>query len=168
MPNTFMAAACPAQAPGTVSPHWGHIDPSVAQPTASWQTNQQFIGMLNAYRPSGGLARAQEVAAKCQSSMGTSTHTLAHWMVKRKVICFEWQSRMWLPLFQFNQRDMTLQEGLGDVLAELVVVLDDWAIANWFTRINPWLADATPADAWAASASEVLNAARSECYVVAG
>jgi hypothetical protein len=81
------------------------------------------------------------------------------------VISFEWQSKIWLPLFQFNLVDMTLVPGLEDTLAELVVVYDNWQIANWFSLPNLWLADRTPADALAAAASEVLHAARSERHV---
>ncbi len=144
------------------------LEQRVGQPEPSWQTNELFIGMLNAYRPSGGLARAQEVAAKCQPGMRMSKNILANWMFRRKVICFEWQSKIWMPLFQFNLRDMTLQPSLGDALSELVGVLDSWAVANWFSQPNAWLAGAIPADAWATSAPEVIQAARAERYVALG
>jgi hypothetical protein len=140
----------------------------VDQPVSEWRSNQQFIGMLNAYRPSGGLARAPEVAAICKSRGETAVSVLADWIVKRKAVSFEWQSRIWLPLFQFNHVDMTLQPGLGDTLSELVEVYDDWEIANWFALPNPWLADCTPADTLVAAAPEVLNAARAERFVAAG
>ncbi len=133
-----------------------------------WQSNQQFIGMLNAYRSSGGLARAQELAVTCKSHGERCLMALADWIVKRKVISLEWQSKIWLPLFQFNHVDMTLALGLEDTLAELVVVHDDWHIANWFSLPNHWLADRTPADMLATAAPEVLNAARAERYAAAG
>jgi hypothetical protein len=58
--------------------------------------------------------------------------------------------------------------GLENTLAELVVVYDNWQIANWFSQPNLWLADRTPADALAAAAPEVLHAARAERYAAAG
>jgi hypothetical protein len=130
-----------------------------------WQSNQQFIAMLNAYRCSGGLARAQELAAICKSHGEMRSIALVDWIVNRKVISFEWESKIWLPRFQFNHVDMTLAPGLEETLAELVVVYDNWQIANWFSLPNLWLADRTPADALAAAASEVLHAARSERHV---
>lgn len=133
-----------------------------------WQSDQQFIAMLDAYRPSGGLARAQEVASMCQSYGETSIPTLAHWITTRQVISFEWQGKVWLPLFQFKLPGITPQPGLGDALSELVVTHDDWDTANWFSLPNPWLADDTPADRLASAAAEVLNAARAERYVTTG
>jgi hypothetical protein len=133
-----------------------------------WKLNQQFIAMLDAYRRSGGLARAQELAVTWKSCGERRLSELANWIVKRKVISLEWQSIIWLPLFQFNRVDMTLVPGLEDSLSELVVVRDHWQIANWFSLPNHWLADCTPADMLATAASEVLNAARAERYVAAG
>lgn len=133
-----------------------------------WQSNQQFIAMLDAYRPSGGLARAQEVATMWRLRASSLVHTLAGYIVKRQVVSLQWQGKIWLPLFQFNTVDMSVQAALADVLAELVVALDDWEIANWFALPNPWLADASPADMLACAAPEVLNAARAERYVALG
>jgi hypothetical protein len=168
MLNTVKTDSHPQHMLGLPSPHQAHSGQTVGHGALSWQTNELFVDMLNAYRPSGGLARAQEVAAKCQSCLGASTQTLANWVIGRKVICFEWQSKIWMPLFQFKLQDMTLQPMLGEVLSELVAVLDDWAVAHWFSQSNPWLAGATPADAWATSASEVMHAARAERYVALG
>jgi hypothetical protein len=167
-------------------PSFGMADP-VGRQVPTRESDAQFIAMLNVYRASGGLARAQEVAAMCRCA-GTGLGTLAQQIIERKVVCLEWQSRIWLPLFQFQRPGMTLLPGLGAVLSELVAIYDDWDIANWFSRPNPWLADCTPADALLGQectsppdanqsvmhrhrpgvASEVLNAARAERYVAAG
>lgn len=135
---------------------------------AEWQSNQQFIEMLNAYRSSGGLARAHEVALMCQSHGDERVHTLAEWIFNREVISFEWHSKIWLPMFQFNHVNMTRLPGLEDALSELVGACDDMEIANWFSLPNPWLADCAPADALASAAPEVLKAARAQRYVSAG
>jgi hypothetical protein len=143
-------------------------DPPLAQRRGEWQSDQQFIAMLNAYRPSGGLARAQEVASRCKPHGWTAVSSLADWIIKRKVVCVEWQAKIWLPWFQFNPAAMTLQQGFGDVMSELVAVYDDWEVANWFAKPNPWLADCTPADSLANAAPEVLGAARAERFLAAG
>jgi hypothetical protein len=165
MPNTLNTLNATHVTSGRASlPLIDAVNPS-ERPSQQWQVNGQFVAMLNAYRCSGGLARAQELAVICKSLCETRLIALADWIVKRKVISFEWESKIWLPRFQFNHVDMTLAPGLEDTLAELVVVYDNWQIANWFSLPNLWLADRTPADALAATAPEVLHAARAERHV---
>lgn len=122
--------------------------------------NNLFVDLLNAYRRSGGLARAQEVAARFKRQGVNDISPLAGWLVRREVISIEWQSKLWLPMFQFQPAGMALRTGLSAVLAELVVVCNDWEVATWFTQPNPWLADATPADSLAVGTVQVLDAAR--------
>ena len=142
----------------------------VSQPTdsdsVSPHVSEQFLGMLEAYRTSGGLLRAQEAAARCRPRGGTPAHALAGWISDRKVVSFEWLSRVWLPVFQFNCADMSRQSGLDDVLAELVPIFDHWELADWFATPNPWLDNTAPADMLASAAPEVLQAARAERFVL--
>lgn len=132
------------------------------------QKNHQFVELLNAFRRSGGLARVPEVAARFQSYNVNDVSPLAAWVNRREVISFEWQSMLWLPLFQFNPVGLTLRAGLSSVLVELAGIYDDWDLANWFAQPNPWLADRAPADMLAVAAPQVLNAARAERFVEAG
>lgn len=143
------------------------------QVTASapkWEANQQFIAMLNGYRRSGGLAQAREVASMCNSAQkcSYSLAQLADGIGQRDLISVGWQSRIWVPLFQFNRTDMSLRDGLRDVLAELVFVFNAWDVALWFSQPNPWLFNSTPADVMASSIQDVMHAARAERYVAAG
>lgn len=148
-----------------------HVPDATNYP-AQWaqerSADDQFIAMLGSYRCSGGLARAQEVLALFKRRCGSDLATLARWIVKGKVISFEWQSELWLPLFQFNRIDMTPQAGLGQVLAELTSVYDAWGLANWFSQPNPWLAERTPAETLLLDATSVLHAARSDRFIAAG
>ena len=123
-------------------------------------TDGQFVSMLNAYRGSGGLARDKELISSSRRRCGFDAGTLASWIAEREVIGFLWQSRTWLPLFQFNLPDMTLAPALGQVLAELTPVYDAWELANWFSQPNPWLADCVPAEALESDPFAVLQAAR--------
>lgn len=130
--------------------------------------NHQFVAMLNAFRRSGGLARAPEVAARFRKNGVDDISPLAGWLVKRQVISFEWQSKLWMPLFQFNPAGMTLRAGLSAVLSELVTVYDDWDLAAWFAQPNAWLADCTPADTLMVAPPQVLHAAQAERFAQAG
>lgn len=151
----------------------GHLAEPDGQSLASRQSqeqlqNHQFIALLNAFRRSGGLARVPEVAARFQMDGVGDISPLSGWINTREVISFEWQSKFWIPLFQFNPVGLTLRAGLGGILAELRGVYDDWELATWFAQPNPWLADYTPADALAMTAPQVLNAARAERFIKVG
>jgi hypothetical protein len=115
---------------------------------------------MTAFRHSGGLVRTLEVAARIKNRSNGASCPLAGWLVKRQVVCVEWQETLWLPLFQFDAAGLTLKSGLAAALVELVRDHDDWDVANWFARPNPWLAQRTPADSLAGMAPQVLTAAR--------
>jgi hypothetical protein len=123
--------------------------------------------MRAAYRESGGLLRAPELASMWQHHGTVDTDLLAHWVLKRKVISFEWHATIWLPLVQFNRTTMSLVPGFEEIQAELVAVYNDCDLAQWFSLPNTWLADHTPASALASAAPEVLIATRTERYVSA-
>ncbi|WP_157979274.1 hypothetical protein [Rhodoferax ferrireducens] len=152
----------------TMHRHGSCATDSASQWAQESRANHQFVAMLGAYRCSGGLARAQEVLALFKRHCGSDLATLARWIVKGNVISFEWQSELWLPLFQFNRIDMTPQTGLAQVLAELNSVYDAWELADWFSQSNPWLADRTPAETLMLDATAVLHAARAERLIAVG
>lgn len=130
--------------------------------------DHQFIAMLDAFRDSGGLAPVQEVVTLFKRCNGSDLRTLAGLIADKKVISFEWASKVWLPLFQFNRVDMRPQVGLGPVLAQLTSVFNAWQLANWFAQPNPWLWDRTPATMLGLDLSAVLHAARADRFVVDG
>ncbi|HSO44959.1 MAG TPA: hypothetical protein VLQ47_05510 [Rhodoferax sp.] len=127
-------------------------------PPLDWQ----YIAMLDAYRESGGLMRSPELASMWRSHGISGTDLLAHWILKRKVISFEWQSTIWLPMVQFNRSTMTLVPWFEEIQAELVAVFNDSDVAQWFSLPNSWLSDRSPANALVSAAPEVLLAARAE------
>jgi len=146
---------------------WSSPEPSSGSSDADrheqqQQRNTRFVNLLNAFRDSGGLARANEVATQFERRSGQGTQVLGDWLVRRQAIGFEWHSRLWLPLFQFNRGDLSLRPGLTETLAELVGVYNEWDLASWFAKPNPWLSEGLPADGLADSAPQVLWAARAE------
>ncbi len=139
-------------------------EPQWTQPAG---TDQQFIALLDSYRDSGGLARAQELVQVFKHRCGCDITPLASWIAKRKVICFEWQSQTWLPLFQFNPLDMTLKPGLSLILAELSSNDDAWDVANWFAQPNAWLGQCSPAASLGLDPAAVLSAWRADAHACA-
>ncbi len=134
--------------------------------TQEFRTDSQFMEMLEAYRQSGGLARAQEVFALFKTRSAAEPSVLARWIVKRNVISVDWQSKVWIPLFQFNREDMTLQTGIVEVLMALNPVFESWELAYWFAQPNRWLEDGgKPADLIRTDAHAVLRAACSDRFI---
>ena len=147
--------------------------PDAANPPNRWRTlerhaDHQFIAMLNAYRASGGLGRIQEILRMLKSHDETAALTLARWILKKKVICFEWRLNTWLPWFQFRPVDMAPRPELASVLAELAPVFDRWEMANWFAQPNHWLANCPPVDSINGNPPAVLQAARADRFVAGG
>jgi hypothetical protein len=137
-------------------------------PAAAPSLDEQFIAMLNAFRPSGGLARGHEVLASCKHCASADISALARWIVRREVIGFEWQQDTWLPLFQFSRPGMTPHPALAPVLTELKPALDVWETACWFAQPNAALHQQCPANALTGDPFGVLQAARAARFMVTG
>ena len=129
------------------------------------QVDRQFMALLGAYRKSGGLARAHEVFTMYRSRHGADVATLARWIVRREVISFDWQSKVWIPLFQFERTTMALQPGLDCVLSVLNPIFDPEEMAAWFAQPSRWLLDQAPAEMLGIDASAVLKAACTDRFI---
>lgn len=164
MPNILMHRSVSPRYASTVSQALGDLTPN-EQLTHENHIDRQFMAMLDSYRCSGGLARAQEVFTIFKSHHGTDAATLARWIVKRSVISFDWQSKVWIPLFQFNRIDMSLQPRIAPILSALNPVFTAWELATWFARPNQWLADSTPADMISVDMNAVLDAAYTDRFI---
>lgn len=129
------------------------------------QIDRQFMALLNAYRNTGGLARAQEVFTMFRSRHGADVARLARWIVRREIISFDWQSKVWVPLFQFDRATMALQPGLNCVLTVLNPILGPEELVAWFAQPNRYLMDQAPADRLAVDANAVLKAACTDRFI---
>lgn len=146
----------------------GAVPPDAIAWRSPRRVDDEFVAMLNAYRRSGGLARADEVVALLERRGGPGVSALARWIVEHSVISFEWQSQTWLPWFQFADPQRVPEPSLADVLAELTTVYDGWELAHWFVRPNSALAERRPVEALASDPAGVLHAARADRFVVHG
>ena len=122
------------------------------------------MSMLESYRDSGGLARVHEVFTIHKSKHGSDFAHLARSIVKRELLSFDWQSNVWIPLFQFDRTSMTLQPGLAAVLEALNPDYTPWSLAMWFAKPNAWLHGHTPANTMRIDAAAVLAAARARHF----
>lgn len=105
--------------------------------TREWSTpstvDQQFVSMLQAFRPSGGLVPLTEVVQCFEAHEGPSGAELQGWISRRMVLCLHCQAQLWLPWFQFNRASRTPHIQLRTVLGELNAVHAPWEACRWFT-----------------------------------
>ncbi|HEX7441459.1 MAG TPA: hypothetical protein VF319_15325 [Caldimonas sp.] len=124
--------------------------------------------MCVGYRATGGTARGDDLARLLEDHPRGSFVSLARLIASGEVFGFERQHTFWVPMFQFELRDLSIKEGLRQVLAELVTVFDGWALALWFVRPNSSLKDGRPVDLLDSNLAAVLDAARTDRFVAAG
>lgn len=130
--------------------------------------NCNFDGMIDAYKTGGGTARADDLALLLEERKKGDFVSLAKRMVSRDVFSFEWQNHFWVPMFQFNQKDLSIKPEVRRVVHELHDVLDNWTLALWFTEPNAWLKAKRPIDMVDRYFAEVLHAARADRFVATG
>ena len=138
--------------------------PALLQTTEDFQYREMEL----AFHSSGGIVSSDEVTDLLQARTSQPISVLARWIVAHNVLSLAWQSRMMLPLFQFDLHTMTVREAVTDVIRELVPVMTDWDAALWFAQPNAWLGNSAPVDTIEADARAVFEAARTERYVARG
>lgn len=140
--------------------------------TREWSSpstvDQQFIDMLDAFRPSGGLVPQAEVVQWLEKHRGPGAAQLQDWIGRRLVLCLHWQSQLWLPWFQFNRASCTPHVQLRTVLNELNAVHAPWEACRWFTLPNPWLGHRRPVNVLLHDLSGVLDAAHADRLIANG
>ena len=127
-----------------------------------------FVVLQQLYRPSGGLAHGDELATRLHVDGAGGHARLARWIVGRQIFSFAWNDHFWLPMFQFEPGALTPRQGLVQVLAELVDVMDGRALADWFASPNDVLQGRSPVDMLARHGPAVHQVARMQRYVMKG
>jgi len=124
-----------------------------------------FISLLAAFRPTGGMARADDLATQLRVA---EVGVVARWIVEREVLSIHWNEIYWLPLFQFVKPSMGPCPVMAVILSELSPLLDEWDLAEWFCQPSGWLGDLTPAASLRLSGEAVLQAARADRFAIGG
>ena len=129
---------------------------------------QRFDELIGAYKTSGGTARVDDLALLLEERKKGDFVSVVKRIVARDIFSFEWQNHYWVPMFQFDQTDLSVRQEVHRVVYELAGVLDNWTLALWFTKPNAWLKGKRPVDMVDCQFSAVLNAARSDRFVASG
>jgi len=121
----------------------------------------EFVGLQEAYRASGGIARGESLAQR-MSLVGPGGYLdLARRIASGELFSFRWHDDFWLPIFQFEPLHLMPREAPRRVLSELHGALDGWAVAHWYVTASLALDDHRPLDLLDSDLPAVLVAARS-------
>lgn len=126
-----------------------------------------FAAMQSAFAPSGGMLHADDLVRGLRERQRGDYVSLARMIAAREVCSYEWQRDLWLPMFQFDPHDLSVKQSARMVLDELGNEFQYWALAAWFARPNPWLADRRPVDLLRMNPLAVLEAACADRYIAA-
>jgi hypothetical protein len=130
---------------------------------------KSFEAMIAIYTNCGGTARADDLALLLLDQQHKVDFvSLAKQLVSGEVFSFQWQDHFWVPMFQFNRHDMSVKQEVHRVVRELDGVLDNWALAWWFTQPNARLKGRRPVDLVDRQFSNVLGAARADRFGATG
>jgi len=127
-----------------------------------------FAALLAAFRATGGTARGDDVARLLEDHGIGDFIGLARLIAGGEVFGFEWRKTMWIPMFQFELRDLSVKPEAQQLLEALGDGFEGWACAAWFARPNSWLNLRAPVDLVATHLDEVLEAARTDRFIVVG
>jgi hypothetical protein len=137
--------------------------PGTATPIPS---SREHSAMLAAFRSSGGIARGDDLGRLLDYLDRGDFVSLARLIASGSVFGFAWRESFWIPMFQFELRDLSLKPNGQAVLAELGGTYSGWSLASWFAEPNDWLYGRRPVDLLNTDLPSVLSAARADRYIV--
>lgn len=143
-------------------------DSATAELISDLPTSQGFAALLVAYRNSGGTARSDDVDRLLEDYRMGHFDSVSTLVATDELFGFEWRSIQWIPMFQFELRDLSIKPATGLVLAELGGGFNGWERAAWFAQRNSWLNDQRPVDLIDHETAEVLGAARADRFIAVG
>lgn len=139
-----------------------------APPISHYPTPLGFVALLSAYRPTGGVVRADNLSRHVRSEEPGHLTNLARKLVSGSILSFSWRQTLWVPLFQFLPDSSTVRPGVTRIMDELAGAFDSWEIAVWFVQPNSWLKGQRPLDVLDRLGADVLQAARADRFVAMG
>ena len=131
-------------------------------------TEHDFNVLRHAFRPSGGIARGDDLSRLLEDHRCGDFISLARFIAQHEIFAFQWRDSFWIPMFQFDLQDLSIRTGPRRVLAELESVFDGWALAVWFAQGNSWLHGHRPVDLIETDLDSVLQAACADRFIANG
>ena len=127
-----------------------------------------FEEMIGIYSASGGTTTADDLALLLEQRNKGNFVSLVRHIALRDIVSYEWRNHYWIPLFQFDIRNMDIKQEVRRVTQELSPVFDNGMLAMWFAEPNTWLKGRRPVDWIDSHFSDVLCAAQAHRLVAVG
>lgn len=168
VPEPFMPTPLPSARPVTAALSADPAPHGAGQVVSTTPGEREFRALCSAFRNSGGMLRGDDLARLLEDHRCGDFVSLARFISRHEIFSFDWREAVWVPMFQFDLRDLSIRPGPQRVLAELGGAYDGWALASWFSQPNVWLRGARPVDLLDADLGHVLRAARADRFVAKG
>jgi hypothetical protein len=159
--HTGQRTAMPGYHPAHSGWPQGHAEAARAPAVGDVPSGRRFIALLEAFRNTGGTAPGEIVGRLLQEHQCGDAVSLAKLVFTGQVFGFEWRENLWIPMCQFDPKDLALKPAPQQVRAELPALWPGWTTASWFAAPNAWLAGEAPVDLLNSNLPAVLQAARS-------
>ena len=143
-------------------------NPALRELICELPTGDGFAALMATYRATGGIARGDDLARLLEDHGLGDFVGLAKLIASNEVFGFRWRDTLWIPMFQFELRDLSIKPSTRLVLMQLGSRLDGWARAAWFAQPNSWLNDRRPVDRVDSHLADVLRAARIARLIAVG
>ncbi len=130
--------------------------------------DRDVAAMRVAYRDTGGTARSDNLARLLANHQPGRHASLSELVISGRIFSFEWHDVHWIPMFQFELRDLSVHRGARKVVTELGRAFDGWSLAVWFAYPNSWLGHRAPVELLDWDLPVVLDAARADRYIANG
>lgn len=121
-----------------------------------------FIALLEAFRATGGTAPGEIVGRLLEEHQVGPAVSLAKLVYTGQVFGFEWRGKLWIPMFQFEAKDLALKVNAQSVRSTLPWLWAGWRLASWFAAPNVRLHGCSPVDMLDSDHHAVLSAAQAE------
>jgi hypothetical protein len=118
-----------------------------------------FTALLSGYGSAGGTVRGEDLARLFKDRLRGDYTSLAKLLADGHVFGFKWRDVLWIPMFQFDVRDLSVKNWSRLVLGALPAKLSGWALATWFAQSNPQLEGRRPIDVLDVNLPKVVQAA---------
>jgi hypothetical protein len=105
-----------------------------------------FRDLCESFRATGGIARADDLARLLEDFQCGNFASLAKRIASHEILSFSWRGMHWVPMFQFDLRDLSLRPGPQQLLEACGTKPDGWALACWLTTESEDLAGERPLD----------------------
>lgn len=140
-----------------------HATGSTSRPgIRAMPSSDGFVALLRAFFGSGGIARAIELESLLQERQRGDYISLARLIATGRLFFFEWRDALWVPMCQFDPRNLQIKPGFEKIWHELAPTLGGWQTANWLALPNVNLDHRRPIDVMDIDPPAVLLAARLE------